>query len=26
LHLEMLKLNGVTQLHRRSFKPVKALL
>lgn len=26
LHLERLKLHGVSELHRRSFKPVKALL
>ena len=26
LHLERLKLHGVSQLHRRSFKPVRALL
>ena len=26
LHLEKLKLHGVSDLHRRSFKPVKALL
>jgi len=26
LHLEKLKLHGVSNMHRRSFKPVKALL
>lgn len=26
LHLERLKLHGVSQLHRRSFKPIRALL
>lgn len=26
LHLEKLKVNGVSRLHRRSFKPIKALL
>lgn len=26
LHLEMLKLHGVSDLHRRSFKPIKALI
>ena len=26
LHLEKLKLNGVSDLHRRSFKPIRALV
>jgi ribonuclease HII len=26
LHLERLKLHGVSDLHRQSFKPIKALL
>ncbi len=26
LHLQMLKLYGVSDIHRRSFRPIKALL